>query len=204
MLWALGVVSLFISGGLSGIWLGQSAVDIPLHDTKFVTAHFHLIMAGAALFGVFGATTLWFPKMFGRMMSEKLGKIHFWGTVIPFNLIFIPMFFLGAAGDHRRIFDYTNFPDLARPELQALRIIATVSLVVMLLFQFVFLYNFINSLFRGARAGKNPWRSNTLEWTTDSPPPHGNWAKMPTCYRGPYEYSVPGRAQDFWPQDEPA
>ncbi|HYN64592.1 MAG TPA: hypothetical protein VES36_08310, partial [Candidatus Limnocylindrales bacterium] len=111
---------------------------------------------------------------------------------------------LGAAGDHRRIFDYSNFPDLATPELQALRIIATVSLVVMLLFQFVFLFNFITSLIRGRKAEKNPWKANSLEWTAESPPPHGNWTELPTVYRGPYEYSVPGRPTDFWPQDEPA
>jgi cytochrome c oxidase subunit 1 len=136
------------------------------------------------------------------MMNDTLGKIHFWGTIIPFNFIFIPMFILGMYGEHRRIFDYTNFPELATPGLQALRITCTVSLVVMLLFQFVFLYNFIVSLFRGQKAGNNPWRANTLEWTTSSPPPHGNWAEMPTVYRGPYEYSVPGRAEDFWPQNE--
>ena len=174
MLWALSFIAEFLIGGVTGIYLGSSGADIYFPDTYFM------------------------------MMNETLGKIHFWGTVIPFNLIFIPLFFLGAAGDHRRIFDYSHFPDLARPELQALRILATTSLVVMLSFQLVFLYNFINSLIRGPKAPKNPWRSNTLEWTTDSPPPHGNWSKLPTVYRGPYEYSVPGRAQDYWPQDEPA
>jgi cytochrome c oxidase subunit 1 len=142
--------------------------------------------------------------MFGRMMNDKLGKIHFWGTIIPFNFIFIPMFFLGAAGEQRRVYDYRHFPELARPEFQALRIVSTVALLVMLAFQLVFFYNFIKSLMRGPRASKNPWRSNTLDWTTDSPPPHGNWAEMPTVYRAPYEYSVPGRAEDFWPQDEKA
>jgi cytochrome c oxidase subunit 1 len=204
MLWALAFIAEFLIGGVTGIYLGSSGADIYFHDTYFVVAHFHYTFVPIAILGVFAGITMWFPKMFGKMMNEPLGKIHFWGTVIPFNLIFIPLFFLGAAGDHRRIFDYSHFPDLARPELQALRILATMSLVVMLSFQFVFLYNFINSLIRGPKAPKNPWRSNTLEWTTDSPPPHGNWSTMPTVYRGPYEYSVPGRAQDFWPQDEPA
>jgi len=204
MLWALAFIAEFLIGGVTGIYLGSSGADIYFHDTYFVVAHFHYTFVPIAILAVFAGITMWFPKMFGKMMNETLGKIHFWGTVIPFNLIFIPLFFLGAAGDHRRIFDYSHFPDLARPELQALRILATASLVVMLSFQFVFLYNFIHSLIRGPKAPKNPWRSNTLEWTTDSPPPHGNWSQMPTVYRGPYEYSVPGRAQDYWPQDEPA
>jgi len=203
MLWSLAFVAEFLIGGVTGIYLGSSGADIYFHDTYFVVAHFHYTFVPIAILGTFAGVTMWFPKMFGRMMSDTLGKIHFWGTVIPFNLIFIPLFFLGMAGDHRRIFDYSNFPDLARPDLQALRILATGSLVVMLLFQLVFLYNFVNSLMRGPKAEKNPWRSNTLEWTTESPPPHGNWAELPHVYRGPYEYSVPGRAQDYWPQNEP-
>ena len=203
MLWSLAFIAEFLIGGVTGIYLGSSGADVYLHDTYFVIAHFHYTFVPIAILATFSGITMWFPKMFGKMMSERLGKIHFWGTVIPFNLIFIPLFFLGMAGDHRRIFDYSNFPDLATPQLQALRIMATVSLVVMLMFQFVFLYNFINSLIRGKKAEKNPWRSSTLEWTTESPPPHGNWKELPTVYRGPYEYGVPGRAQDYWPQDEP-
>ena len=114
------------------------------------------------------------------------------------------VFVLGAAGEHRRIYDYHTFPHLATPELQALRIFATVSAVVMLAFQPVFLINFIGSMFRGKPAERNPWKSNTLEWTADSPPPHGNWPELPECHRGPYEYNVPGRAEDYWPQNEPA
>jgi cytochrome c oxidase subunit 1 len=142
--------------------------------------------------------------MFGRHMNDTLGKIHFWGTFISFNAIFIPLFVTGSLGDHRRIFDYTNFPELSTPYMNGLREFATVSLVVMLLFQVVFLYNFINSLIRGPKAEKNPWKANTLEWTAESPPPHGNWPELPTVYRGPYEYSVPGRAEDFWPQNAPS
>jgi cytochrome c oxidase subunit 1 len=204
MLWALSFIATFLIGGVTGIFLGASGADIYMHDTYFVLAHFHYTFYPIAIIGTFAGVTYWFPKMFGRMMNETLGKIHFWGTIIPFNLIFIPLFILGMAGQHRRIYDYTLFPDLARPELQDLRILATTSLVVMLGFQVVFLYNFIVSLFRGEKAPKNPWHANTLEWTADSPPPHGNWPELPTCYRGPYEYSVPDREKDYWPQNEPA
>jgi cytochrome c oxidase subunit 1 len=204
MLWALAFIAEFLIGGVTGIYLGASGADIYLHDTYFVVAHFHYTFFPIAVIGTFAGLTFWFPKMFGRMMDERLGKIHFWGTIIPFNLIFIPLFIAGAAGDHRRIFDYTNFPELATPFLQGLRITATIALVVMLLFQFVFIFNFVMSMIRGRRAEKNPWQANTLEWTAESPPPHGNWATLPMCYRGPYEYSVPGRPQDYWPQNEPA
>jgi cytochrome c oxidase subunit 1 len=136
-------------------------------------------------------------------MNETLGKIHFWGTVIPFNGIFIPLFICGAAGDHRRIYDYTNFPDLNRPELQDLRILATMSLVVLLAFQVVFFVNFFRSIWKGPKAERNPWRANTLEWVAASPPPHGNFEVLPTVYRGPYEYAVPGREEDYFPQNVP-
>ena len=150
---------------------------------------------------MFAALTFWFPKMFGRMMNETLGKIHFWGTFIPFNCIFLPLFFLGLAGQHRRIYNYDHFPDLATQDLQNIRVFATVSLVVMLFFQLVFVYNFFVSMFKGEKAPDNPWRANTLEWSTSSPPPHGNFKKLPTVYRGAYEYSTPGREEDFWPQN---
>ncbi|NOT33374.1 MAG: cytochrome c oxidase subunit I [Candidatus Eisenbacteria bacterium] len=204
MLWALAFVAEFLIGGVTGIYLGASGADIFFHDTYFVVAHFHYTFFPIAIIAVFAGITFWFPKMFGRYMNETWGKVHFWGTIIPFNLIFIPMFLLGMAGEHRRIYDYTHFPDLALPELQAMRILATVALLVMLAFQLVFLVNFVLSLMRGARASKNPWNANTLEWTAESPPPHGNWAELPNCYRGPYEYSVPGRELDYWPQDEKA
>jgi len=204
MLWALGFIATFLVGGVTGIYLGMSGADVYFHDTYFVVAHFHYTFFPIAIIGTMAGITYWFPKMFGRMMNETLGKIHFWGTIIPFNLIFIPLFILGAAGDHRRIFDYTNFPELATPELQALRIMATIALVVMLLFQPLFIYNLIRSAVAGPKAEKNPWRANSLEWTAESPPPHGNWETLPSVYRGPYEYGVPGRSEDYWPQNEPA
>ena len=203
MLWALSFIATFLIGGVTGIFLGASGADIYLHDTYFVLAHFHYTFFPIAIIGTFAGLTFWFPKMFGRMMNDTLGKIHFWGTIIPFNCIFIPLFVLGAAGQHRRVFDYSMFPELARPELRHIDQFATVSLLIMLSFQLVFFYNLITSLLRGPKAEKNPWRSNTLEWTADSPPPHGNWPVLPTVYRGPYEYSTPGRDQDYWPQDAP-
>ncbi len=202
MLWALAFIAEFLIGGATGIYLGASGADIFFHDTYFVIAHFHYTFFPIAIIAVFAGITFWFPKMFGRMMNETLGKIHFWGTVIPFNFIFIPMFMVGLNGEHRRIYDYTHFPELATPEMHMLRVVSTISLVVMLIFQFFFLFNFINSMRRGPQAGNNPWKSNTLDWTAASPPPHGNFVEMPVCYRGPYEYSVPGRASDYWPQNE--
>ena len=201
MLWALGFIATFLIGGVTGIFLGASGADIYLHDTYFVLAHFHYTFFPIAIIGTYAGLTFWFPKMFGKHMNDTLGKIHFWGTFIPFNCIFIPLFFTGMLGDHRRIFDYSFFPELSTPLLENLRAFATISLVVMLGFQLVFIYNFVTSLLWGPKAEKNPWHANTLEWTTESPPPHGNWAELPTVYRGPYEYSVPDRKDDFWPQN---
>ncbi len=204
MLWALSFVATFLIGGVTGIFLGASGADVYLHDTYFVLAHFHYTFFPIAIIGTFAAYTYWFPKMYGRMMDETLGKIHFWGTVIPFNFIFIPLFALGMGGQHRRIYNFQNFPELA--EMQPLRVVATVSLIIMLLFQLVFFFNVFKSLRSGKKAGKNPWKANTLEWTTESPPPHGNWPRdeLPNVYRGPYEYSVPDRETDYWPQNEPS
>jgi len=203
MLWALAFIGEFLIGGVTGIFLGASGADIYFHDTYFVLAHFHYTFYPIAIIGTFAGVSYWFPKMFGRMMNETLGKIHFWGTIISFNFIFIPLFVLGTAGQHRRIYDFTNFPELATPELQDLRKLATMATVVMLGFQFIWIYNFINSMFRGPKAEKNPWKANTLEWSAESPPPHGNWPELPTVYRGPYEYSHPDREEDYWPQNVP-
>ena len=204
MLWALAFLGEFLIGGVTGIFLGASGADIYFHDTYFVIAHFHYTFYPIAIIGTFAGFTYWFPKMFGRMLNEKLGKIHFWGTIIPFNFIFLPLFVLGMAGQHRRIFDYRNFPELARPELQDLRVLATTALLVMLAFQVVFFVNWFWSWRNGEKAGPNPWKANTLEWQCPSPPGHGNFKELPNCYRGPYEFSVPGREKDYWPQNEPA
>ncbi|MFP6659900.1 MAG: cbb3-type cytochrome c oxidase subunit I [Myxococcota bacterium] len=206
MLWALSFIAEFLIGGVTGIFLGASGADVYFHDTYFVLAHFHYTFFPIAIIGFYMGVTYWFPKMFGKMMSDFWGKVHFWGTIIPFNMIFIPLFVLGTAGQHRRIYDYSHFPELMTPGMQDMRVFATMSLLVMLAFQLVFLINFVNGMIRGPKAEKNPWKANSLEWTTESPPPHGNWppSEMPTVYRGPYEYSVPGREKDYWPQDEPA
>jgi len=204
MLWALAFIGEFLIGGVTGIFLGASGADVYFHDTYFVLAHFHYTFFPITIIGFYAGFTYWFPKMFGKMMDERLGKIHFWGTIIPFNMIFIPLFVLGAAGQHRRIYDYRNFPDLSQPWMWNTRHVIAAAVCTMLAFQAVFFINLAKSLIAGKKAPKNPWRANTLEWTAESPPPHGNWAELPRVYRGPYEYSVPGRKQDYWPQNEPA
>jgi len=204
MLWALAFVAEFIIGGITGIFLGASGADIYFHDTYFVLAHFHYTFFPIAIIGTYAGFTYWFPKMTGKMMSERLGKLHFWGTIIPFNMIFMPLFVLGAAGQHRRIYDYTGFPELSLDWMQMTRVVATSSLLIMLSFQVFFFWNVFASLRNGKKAGKNPWRSNTLEWTAESPPGHGNGAELPNCYRGPYEYGHPDREEDYWPQNLPA
>ena len=183
MLWALAFVAEFLIGGVTGIYLGSSGSDIYFHDTYFVLAHFHYTFVPIAIIATFAGVTFWFPKMFGKMLDEKLGKLHFWTTIIPFNFIFIPLFITGAAGDHRRIHDYRQFPDLARADLQNLRMIATIATVAMLAAQVIFFYNFFKSMKSGKRAGNNPWNANTLEWAAASPPPHGNFEVLPSVYR---------------------
>lgn len=204
MLFAMAFIGEFLIGGVTGIWLGSSGTDIFLHDTYFVLAHFHYTFVPIAVIATFAAFYYWFPKMFGRKLNEFWGKIHFWGTIIPFNGIFLPLFILGAAGQHRRIAGYTAYPDLYTENLQDLRVFATSSLIVLILFQIPFFVNMIVSWRRGEKVGNNPWKANTLEWVAPSPPPHGNFGdKMPEVYRGPYEYSVEGREEDYWPQNQP-
>lgn len=204
MLWALAFVAEFLMGGVTGIFLGSSGTDIYLHDTYFVLAHFHYTFFPIAIIATFAGIYYWYPKMFGRKLNETLGKIHFWGTIIGFNFTFLPLFITGLAGDHRRIYSYENFAQLATPGLQELRVIATVAAVIMLVFQIPFLINFFMSMKNGEEVEANPWKANTLEWVAPSPPPHGNFAEFPTVYRGPYEYGTPDRVDDYWPQNVPS
>jgi cytochrome c oxidase subunit 1 len=202
MLFALGFVSLFVSGGVTGMLLAQPAVDIPLHDTYFVVAHFHIIMGVAAIFGIFAATYFWFPKMFGRMMNETLGKAHFWLTLIGVYCIFMPMHFLGIAGGLRRYAQYTEFQFL-KP-LQPLQLFITIAAFVTIAAQIIFFVNFFWSLRKGRPAGDNPWDATSLEWITASPPAFDNFGPTePVVHHGPYEYSVPGADKDFVLQTDP-
>jgi cytochrome c oxidase subunit 1 len=203
MLFALGFVSLFVSGGLSGPFLAQPVLDIPLHDTAFVVAHFHLIMGVAAIFGIFAATYYWFPKMFGRMMNETMARIHFFVTLIGAYAIFMPMHYAGLAGQTRR---YSQFTEVAYlQKLIPLNTFITYAAIVTISVQLVFVINLFWSMFKGPKASDNPWESTTLEWTTATPPPHDNFAgHVPVVHHGPYEYSVPGAAKDYIMQTDPA
>jgi cytochrome c oxidase subunit I len=203
MLFAIGFVSLFVSGGLSGPFLAQPTLDIPLHDTYFVVGHFHLIMGVAAIFGIFAATYYWFPKMFGRMMNEGMGKIHFWLTFIGTYAIFMPMHYLGMAGHPRR---YSQLTELAylHPLIPVQKFM-TYAAFVTIGAQLIFVFNLFWSMFKGAAATDNPWDATTLEWTTSTPPPHDNFGgHTPVVHNGPYEYAVPGAARDFVMQTDPA
>src|SRR5213593_812621 len=203
MLFAIGFVSLFVSGGLSGPFLAQPVLDIPLHDTYFVVGHFHLLMGVAAIFGIFAATYYWFPKMFGRMMNERLGQIHFFITLAGTYAIFMPMHYLGLAGQTRR---YSQFTEVAyQMKLIPLQTFMTYAAFVTIGVQLVFLFNLFWSMFKGPKASDNPWEATTLEWTTATPPPHDNFGgHTPVVYHGPYEYGVPGAAKDYIMQNDPA
>ncbi len=202
MLFAIGLVSFFISGGLTGIFLGNAALDINLHDTYFVVAHFHLVMGSAAIFGMLCGVYHWFPKMFGRMMDEKLGYLHFWLTFIGAYLVFFPMHFMGLDGVPRRYYAFTEFEFMK--EWLTVNVFITWAAIIAALAQVAFLWNFFYSIFYGKKATQNPWHSNTLEWTTAVKHIHGNWpGDIPTVYRWPYDYSKPGHAEDFIPQTTP-
>ena len=203
MLYALGFVSLFVTGGLSGIFLGQPALDLYFHDTYFVVGHFHMIMGVAAIFGMFGGTYYWFPKMFGRMMNETIGKIHFYITFVGVYAIFLPMHFLGIAGNPRRYADFTNFQFLG--PLMPVHKFMTYAAFITVTAQLLFVFNLFWSMKKGAKAPMNPWNATTLEWTTSSPPPFDNFGgKHVEVHRGAYEYSVPGAEKDFIMQSDPA
>ena len=202
MLFSIGLVSFFISGGLTGLFLGNAAIDINLHDTYFVVAHFHLVMGSAAFFGLLAGVYHWFPKMFGRMMDEKLGYIHFWLTFVGVYLVFFPLHYIGIAGFPRRYYSFTNFD--AFSSFVDLNSFVTVAAIITFGAQFIFLFNFFYNIFKGKKAPLNPWNSNTLEWTTPRVPEHGNWpGEIPKVYRWPYDYSKPGAKDDFIPQTVP-
>jgi cytochrome c oxidase subunit 1 len=201
MLWTLGLISLFGTGGFGGLFLGNATADIQLHDTYFVVGHFHLMIGGVTLFGAVAAIYFWFPKMFGRMANEPLAKLHFWMTIIPYYLIFLTQHFVGLQGAPRRYYSFSSYEylqSIAEPNR-----IMSIAAIVLIVGQLMALFNFFWSAFRGRPAGANPWGATTLEWTLPSPPPHGNFgAETPTVHRWPYEYS-PGGDSDFAPQDTP-
>jgi cytochrome c oxidase subunit 1 len=201
MLNAVAFVSMFVIGGLSGVFVASTPVDIQLHDTYFVVAHIHYVLFGGSLFAIFAAITFWYPKMFGRLMNETLGKIHFAITFVCFNLVFFPMHKLGSLGMMRRIADPTQYGHLQ--PLQPTNVMISMFAFALFAAQLIFAFNFFWSLWRGKVAGPNPWKANSLEWAAASPPPHGNFAVIPTVYRGPYEYSAPDADQDYLPQDRP-
>ena len=200
MLNAVAFVSMFIVGGLSGIFMAAVPVDIYFHDTYFIVAHFHYVLFGTTLFGVFGAIHFWFPKMFGRMMNETVGKIHFLITFIAFNGTFFPMHLLGIAAFPRRLADPYHYSSLEH--LLPLNQFMTICAIIMGLAQFLLLGNFFISMFTGKKVGRNPWNANGLEWSAPSPPGHGNFDSLPVIYRGPYEYSSPLTENDFLMQTE--
>ena len=202
MLFSIGLVSTFITGGLTGIILGDSTLDINVHDTYFVVAHFHLVMGISALYGFFAGVYHWFPRMFGRMMNKTQGYIHFWVTAVCAYGVFFPMHFIGMAGLPRRYYTNSNFPLF--DELADTNVLITMFAIVGAAFQLVFFWNFFYSIFKGKKAPMNPWRSTTLEWTAPVEHIHGNWpGEIPAVHRWPYDYSKPGHDEDFVPQTTP-
>jgi cytochrome c oxidase subunit I len=201
MLFSLGFVSLFVTGGLSGLFLAQPPVDIYLHATYFVVAHFHMVMGVAAIFAMFAGTYFWAPKLFGRMLNETWGKIHFWITFVGVYCIFMPMHFVGLAGNVRR---YSTFTDNFLIPLIPVHKFMTIAALITGAAQFIFFFNLFWSMFKGEKAEQNPWEATSLEWTTASPPVFDNFGgKHPVVYHGPYEYGVPGAAKDYVMQDSP-
>jgi cytochrome c oxidase subunit 1 len=207
MLFAIGLVSSFISGGVTGIILADSALDITLHDTYFVVAHFHVVMGMSAVFGMFAGVYHWFPKMYGRMLNTRMGYAHFWLTLASAYGVFFPMHFVGIAGAPRRYYDFSVYGEFDAESftmIMDLNVVITIFAIIGSIAQLIFLFNFFYSIFRGPVAPQNPWNSNTLEWTTPVEHVHGNWpGELPTVYRWPYDYSKPGADTDFIPQNVP-
>lgn len=208
MLFAMGMVSTFISGGITGIILADSSLDIQLHDTYFVVAHFHVVMGLSSILSMIAGVYHWFPKLFGRIMNNRMGYAHFWMTITAGYGVFLPMHFVGLAGVPRRYYDnsvFESFNPTAHGMVLDLNIIITCFAILGAFAQFIFVFNFFYSIFRGPKSSLNPWRSNTLEWTTPTIVPcHGNWpGEIPTVYRWPYDYSKPGADDDFIPQNIP-
>ncbi len=202
MLFAIGFVSLFVAGGITGLVLGQTSLDLSMHDTYFVLGHFHLVMGVAAIFGMFAGVYFWFPKMFGRMMNDKLGYIHFWPTFIGVYAIFIPMHVMGLVGMPRRYSSFTEYTFLNKTH--SLVMFVTIAAIITAFTQILFFFNFFWSIFKGKPAGDNPWKATTLEWATTSPPPFDNFGGVvPTVYRGAYEFAVPDAPEDYVMQTTP-
>jgi cytochrome c oxidase subunit I len=204
MLYALGFIVTFVNGGLTGLFLGNVVVDVPLSATLFVVAHFHMVMGVAPIFVVFGGIYHWYPKVTGRMLDDTMGRIHFWVTFLGAYAIFFPMHYLGLLGVPRRYYELGETAFIP-PSAASLNVFITAAALIVGAAQLVFLFNLVWSLSRGKEAGGNPWRATTLEWQTpQTPPGHGNWGKeLPVVYRWAYDYSVPGVAQDFVPQNQP-
>jgi cytochrome c oxidase subunit 1 len=196
---AISFVSMFIIGGLSGIFMAATPIDIFIHDTYFIVAHFHYVLFSGTAMAVFGAIYFWFPKMFGRKMNEFWGKVHFFFTFIALNCVFFPMHIL--LGQPRRYADTWHL-EVFKP-LQPVNAFITISAIVLVSSQITFIINFFYSIFFGPRVGRNPWHANGLEWTAPSPPGHGNFDFQPVVYRGPYEYNSPEVDEDYYPQNQP-
>ena len=202
MLFSIALVSTFVAGGLTGIILGDSALDINVHDTYFVVAHFHIVMGLSAIFGMFAGVYHWFPKMYGRMMNKSMGYLHFWLTFVSAYGVFFPMHFTGLAGLPRRYYSNAEFPIF--DELHDINVIITMFAIGGGIAQVIFFFNFFYSMWRGPKAPQNPWKSNTLEWTTPVEHIHGNWpGALPEVHRWAYDYSKPGHDEDFVVQTTP-
>jgi cytochrome c oxidase subunit 1 len=202
ILFAIGIVSFFISGGLTGIILGDSALDINIHDTYFVVAHFHIVMGSSAIFGMLAGIYHWFPRMYGRMMNKKLGYLHFWLTILSVYGVFFPMHFIGLAGVPRRYYANTAYEGF--DGVFSINVLITWFAILGAAAQLIFVANFFYSIWRGKRSVQNPWKSNTIEWTAPVEHLHGNWpGEIPTVHRWPYDYGKPGAPDDFIPQTTP-